>query len=221
MRTSRWTVGHPSHYRITDLVSLLSTLRTLVSKRTRAENRRGDHLCPSAVVLARVLQSRGLMHQISFMLKRCFHSALRFHREFSQPFHRKLTPARFDLLHTIVVSRGAEQTDIVKMLGVTRPTISRMLRSLRELGWIQRKRSPRHPRAWIIFLTDIGKSLMKLATRVIIKRGFMHNVYRDFNDRSDPDPDWRVFLAVHWLDKLARHLGDGATFEFDYGHPDD
>jgi len=182
------------------------------------------HLLPLASGLARGLQSRGVMHQISFLMKRCFQSALRFHRPLSQPLHRKLTPARFDLLYAVLGRSGrgsAEQTDIVKMLGVTRPTISRMLRSLRELGWIQRKRSPRHPRAWIIFLTDIGKSLMKLATRVIIKRGFMHNVYRDFNDRSDPDPDWRVFLAVHWLDKLARHLGDGATFEFDYGHPDD
>ena len=162
------------------------------------------------------------MHQMSFKLKRCFHSALRFHRAVSQPFHRKLTPARFDLLHTIVVSRGsAEQSEIVKMLGVTRPTVSRMLRSLLELGWIQRKRSPRHPRAWIIFLTDLGRSLIKLAARVIFKRALIHTIYLNFNDRSSPDPETRVFWNIQWLEQLARHLGDGATFEFDYGHPDD
>ena len=161
------------------------------------------------------------MHQISFMLKRCFQSALRFHRKLSQPFHPKLTPARFDLLHTIVPRSSTEQTEIVKMLGVTRPTISRMLRSLRQLGWIQRKRSPRHPRAWLISLTDAGRALMKCVSRAIFKRALMHKVYQDFNDRSDPDPDTRIFWSIQWLQELARHLGDGATFEFDYGHPDD
>ena len=151
----------------------------------------------------------GVVHQISFMLKRGFHAALRHHRQLSFPFHPKLTPARFDLLYTIVDNYGrAEQTDIVKMLGVTRPTISRMLRSL-------------HPRAWIIRLTALGSELMKWASKVIIKRGLMHKLYQNFNDRSDRDPDWRIFLAVQWLDLLARFLGDRATFEFSYGHPDD
>ena len=161
------------------------------------------------------------MHQISFMLKRCFHSALRFHRGLSQPHHPKLTPARFDLLHTIVRRGSAEQSDIVKMLGVTGPTISRMLRSLRELGWIRRERSPRHPRAWIIRLTETGSALMKWASSVIIKRSFMHFVYQSFNDRSHPDPDERIFYAIQWLERLARFLGDRATFEFAYNHPDD
>jgi DNA-binding MarR family transcriptional regulator len=160
------------------------------------------------------------MHQISFMLKRCSHSALRFHRQVSLPFHPKLTPARFDLLHTMVRRESTEQTEIVKNLGVTRPTISRMLRSLRELGWVQRRRSPRHPRAWLIFLTDVGRSLMKRVSRVIFKRKLIHRVYRGFDDYSHPDPDWRIVLAVQWLEHLARHLGDRATLEYPYGHPD-
>lgn len=161
------------------------------------------------------------MHQISFMLKRCFHSALRYHRGLSLPYHPKLTPARFDLLHTIMSRGPSEQSEIVRRLGVTAPTVSRMLRSLHALGWIQRKRSPRHPRALIILMTDVGRALMQWASEVIIQCSFMHIIYQFFNDHSDPDPDNRIFLAIMWLEKLASHLGDRATFEFDYGHPDD
>src|SRR3989442_7513805 len=50
-----------------------------------------------------------------------------------------LTPARFDLMFTLL--HGARhQTELAQILGVSAPVISRMLRSLVDLGLVKRYR---------------------------------------------------------------------------------
>ena len=57
----------------------------------------------------------------------------------------EVTPARFDLMRLIYERHDFQwvQSELRARLGVARATISRMLKSLEKLGWIERK-----PNAW-------------------------------------------------------------------------
>ena len=100
-----------------------------------------------------------------FSLKRSFHAALRATRGLAAAFG--LTPARADMLYAIfrvpvpsyedAAGRGAlTQRQLRTELGVSAPTVSRMVRSLEALGFVTRHRSLRDGRTVDIRLTDDG-----------------------------------------------------------------
>jgi DNA-binding MarR family transcriptional regulator len=101
-----------------------------------------------------------------FSLKRSFHAALRVTRGVAAAFG--LTPARADMLYAIfrvpvasyegtAAGRGAlTQRELRTELGVSAPTVSRMVRSLEELGFVTRSRSIQDGRTLDIRLTDDG-----------------------------------------------------------------
>jgi DNA-binding MarR family transcriptional regulator len=70
-----------------------------------------------------------------------------------------LTPARFDLMREIYERHGkqADQDALRQRLGVARSTISRMLRVLECLGWIERKTSAFDRRTRTCTLTYEGR----------------------------------------------------------------
>jgi DNA-binding MarR family transcriptional regulator len=78
------------------------------------------------------------MNAIFFFSKRAFHSTLRVGRPLLS--QHGLTAARFDLLYAIHrYPFGVLQSEVRRMLGVTAPTVSRMVRSLEELGFLSRE----------------------------------------------------------------------------------
>ena len=100
-----------------------------------------------------------------FSLKRSFHAALRVTRGVAAAFG--LTPARADMLYAIfhvpvaryegAAGRGAlTQRELRTELGVSAPTVSRMVRSLEALGFVTRSRSIHDGRTLDIRLTDDG-----------------------------------------------------------------
>ena len=74
------------------------------------------------------------MHVLYFGLKRAFHATLKINRPLLD--RHAITPARFDLLYVIHLERwgSLRQSKLRRVLGVARPTISRMVRSLETLG---------------------------------------------------------------------------------------
>ena len=90
------------------------------------------------------------MHAIFFATKRAFHGGLRITRPRFQSVARGMTGARFDMMYALTRSipgphkfsnaRYVLQSDLRKILGVTAPVVSRMLRSLEALGWVTRER---------------------------------------------------------------------------------
>src|ERR1700733_880956 len=78
------------------------------------------------------------MHTVFFDLKRAYHSPLRLTRRLLKRLG--LTAARFDLLY-IVEKAGKTmlQCELRRVLGVTAPTVSRMLASLQALGLVERE----------------------------------------------------------------------------------
>src|SRR5689334_22171797 len=111
------------------------------------------------------------MDSIFFGLKRAHQGTLRFARLALAPFG--LTPARFDLLyalHTVPV-RGMLQSLLRRVLGVTAPTVSRMLRSLEGLGLLVRRRSHPGARQRWVQLTEQGIGAVRRALYLLVSSG--------------------------------------------------
>src|SRR5580704_13287991 len=111
------------------------------------------------------------MHCIFFGLKRAHHSTLRITR--ATLAKMGLTAARFDLLFALTEFRnGLSQSGMRKQLGVSRQTISRMLRSLEQLGLVKRTRDWLDRRRKRIQLTTRGRRRIALAHRHFTRTGW-------------------------------------------------
>ena len=97
------------------------------------------------------------MNAAFFGLKRAHHSVLRLGRHAFASIG--LTAARFDLLFAVHSHNGRRmpQRKLQRILGVCRATVSRMLRSLEELGLVQRTRSDVDRRRKLVALTKEGR----------------------------------------------------------------
>ena len=112
------------------------------------------------------------MHSTAFALKRGHQSWLRVSRPLTRLFG--LTPARYDMLFAIGSrpTGALLQRDLRWLLGVTAPTISKMLSSLEELGLIQR--APHHSdrRQRVVSLTAAGTQALLAAEQELVASGW-------------------------------------------------
>lgn len=110
------------------------------------------------------------MNVIFFGLKRAYYASLLGSRVLAKRYG--LTPARFDVMYLLETSGPfVEQRAIWRKLGVSRATTSRMLNSLEALGLIRREAGFSDARQRIVFLTQKGKQLIKVARTRIIDSG--------------------------------------------------
>src|SRR5258707_9004153 len=110
------------------------------------------------------------MNAIFFGSKRAFHGCLRITRPWFK--HLRLTAARFDMLTTIWRHPVRILQSIVRTeLGVSAPTVSRMLRSLEVLGLVERTRCPTDRRQLLVTLTAAGIKSIRRATSAFIGSG--------------------------------------------------
>ena len=65
------------------------------------------------------------------------------------------------------------QTHLVKVLGVVRSTVSRMLSALEKDGIVRREIDPWNKRCKIVWLTDAGLELLDAAYERIVKPGWV------------------------------------------------
>ncbi len=126
-----------------------------------------------------------------FGLKRAFHSTLRLTR--ASLARLGLTAARFDLLYALPhgsqqFEKGIWQSALRRELGVSRPTVSRMLASLEELGLVRRKRDLYDRRQTVIALTRRGRTLIGKAKRLFIDSGWTQLALDTAFDVGQPAP---------------------------------
>lgn len=132
-----------------------------------------------------------------------------------------LTPARFDLL--VAISRhgpypGTRQDELRRTLHVSTSNVSRMVRALERLGWVERTRDRDDRRTWRVRLTERAEEMlggegafaMKCAQKVVRRvvcegQGIL-------------DTMLRVESLVHSVLALT---GRPLAFLYRYGHPDD
>ena len=157
------------------------------------------------------------MIPIVFHAKRSFHASLRVARELVAPFG--LTPARFDLLSVIYRSdRVITQRDLRDILGVSGPTISRMVRSLEDLGLLRRGRYWGDLRQREVALTSEGSTRVRDVFRAVIRVGYVQLAVdsalapdRVFDARACAS-ETEVALAV--FKRFGQGLGDRATHRY-------
>src|SRR5579863_9779963 len=124
------------------------------------------------------------MNAITFATKRAFHGFLRVTRKPLHSLSPGLTAARFDMLYVLLTGGGTkfffhgrtQQREVQRALGVSAPVVSRMLRSLEQIGWVIRKRSETDRRQREVTLTQAGMACIREAYAVF-KRAARRLVY--------------------------------------------
>src|SRR5215468_11180020 len=103
------------------------------------------------------------MHAILFGLKRAYWGSIARSRWPLHEHRSHLTAARFDLMHALNSHplKFMWQSRLRRMLGVCRPVVTRMVKSLVALGWLTRKRSKSDRRTYDICLTEEGAKVIE------------------------------------------------------------
>ena len=73
------------------------------------------------------------------------------------------TPRQFAVLLSVHQNPGISQTDLVRMTGIDRSTLTEILRRLGRRGLIRRERQPEDRRTNALHLTGAGESAMRAA----------------------------------------------------------
>jgi DNA-binding MarR family transcriptional regulator len=171
------------------------------------------------------------MHAAFFGLKRAFHGTLRLMR--SPLAKLGLTAARFDMLYALPHGRenfevGLTQSDLRRTLGVSRPTVSRMLASLEQLRLVRRRRAEVDRRQILVALTRAGRLLIRKAERLLIDGGHAQFAVDCAVDPYQPSARWcddtfcffEMAGLESFLDRVRYAFGDFATLRYPW-HPDD
>jgi DNA-binding MarR family transcriptional regulator len=187
------------------------------------------------------------MNAVFFGLKRAHQSTLRITRPMLHAMG--LTAARFDMLFVLLESpegrgwtlgrrpgpnSGLLQSRLRKILGVSRPTVSRMLASLEELGILVRRRCELDRRQLRVTLTAFGRSIIRKADRVLRRSGWAQLALDSaLGADHDPNSGWRdsrwcdemhcleeMSLLEATLSKVRRAFRDFASLDYRW-RPDD
>jgi DNA-binding MarR family transcriptional regulator len=142
------------------------------------------------------------MHELFFGLKRAFHGTLRMTRTALASLG--LTPARFDMLY-IVLQEGSTmlQRDLQRALGVVAATVSRMLKSLEKLGFVERTVMEEDHRRRVVVLTKAGRRRVLKAVRFLIHSG---NIPLMVDSALSPDRWYAPAASRRVRDELGRSL---------------
>jgi len=170
-----------------------------------------------------------VVNAITFGTKRAFHGFLRATRK--QLVEMGLTAARFDLLSVLVRCRprelcapGMRQSAIRRMLGVTAPVVTRMVRALERLGLVRRWRERDWDRRQVLVaLTEAGERCILRAREVMlpaVSRMVLRSIC--FGKHRNADARFRHMDTLEsYLRSLRKRFGDTATLYYPWGHPDD
>jgi DNA-binding MarR family transcriptional regulator len=169
-----------------------------------------------------------------FALKRSFHATLRITRGMAAAFG--LTPARADMLYAIfrvpvadyvgAAGRGSiTQSKLRRELGVSAPTVSRMVRSLEALGFLRRCRSIHDRRTHDISLTDNGWRRVRAMFYEIFKWDFFGLALDCALSRTplptdDEQLEQRRGELYELTSRIRRAFRDHATLEYPNFDPD-
>jgi len=171
------------------------------------------------------------MHPVSFQLKRGHLSAVRVGRGiFKEAKVADMTPARFDILFlihnhlpkwmSVLSGFTMEQREIRRRLGLSAPTISKMLKRLAQLGLLTQERDESDGRRNLVTLTEEGLRRIRQAFQVVFGGQHLKRLYETFVAQRMPRGGrrrrrWRIVDAVFTLFErildVGRHLGNTSS----------
>jgi DNA-binding MarR family transcriptional regulator len=163
-----------------------------------------------------------------FGTKRAFYGILRVTRRALASFG--LTAARYDMLYAICggdlgpdpTDYQTEQSELPQKLGVHKSVVSRMLRSLEELGLVVRERCEGDRRRLWVELTEAGLARLRDAARCLTRASqrllcmaICFGRWRDRDERFQHMSEYESYLCA-----IRREYGDSAWLAYRW-HPDD
>ncbi|GHE81713.1 transcriptional regulator [Streptomyces longispororuber] len=116
------------------------------------EGERGGGVDPEFLALER---------ELTLLLRRARASS----GEMARQVHPDLEPAAYGLLAFLDESGPRRATDLAAFIGVGKATMSRQLRALEQLGLVTREPDPADGRAWLVRLTDEGRTRFRTVRR--------------------------------------------------------
>ncbi len=163
-----------------------------------------------------------------FGLKRAYQATLRLGRDICSRFAQGLTPARLDMLYAIHHNalNCVTQMKLRRLLGVSRPTVSRMLKSLEGLGWVERGPGPhRDTRTRMVRLTATGVALLKRVLEAVLASGVVKFVVDTSLSMGQFWHEGRCLVERDRTEGILRRIredfGDTASIYYPWDHPDD
>ena len=162
------------------------------------------------------------MNAIMFGCKRAYYGCLHVTRRPLRVIG--LTAARFDMMYALLREknyyRPRTQRELRDLLGVSSPVISRMLRSLEQLGWVVRKR-PEYGdgRTWEVSLTDDGRTTIQDAHRAL-RRAAMRLMSEALSFGRPRNAFWNMCMFESYQQAVRREFFDRGRLSYPW-HPDD
>ena len=139
---------------------------------------------------------------VDYNIKVTWHAIMRMYNQYGSDFDVSASTG-FVLLN-IDSEEGTPATKIAPALGMEARSLTRMLKSLEEKGWIYREPDTKDGRSIRIFLTDLGKE----------KRELSRHAVKEFNNqvskRVDPE-ELKVFFKV--LKSISATIDSNIVFE--------
>lgn len=155
------------------------------------------------------------MHCVFFGLKRAYYATLGLTR---RTLHKMgLTAARMDVLYLLQKTRRGPtpQSALWRTLGVCPSVISRMLKRLEELGYVERAVDPYDKRERLVSLTIKGRARIRRAIRLFIQWGYAQLALHSALEPVLWHSRWRTHVAVsralEFLRLVRVGFGDGAS----------
>lgn len=139
---------------------------------------------------------------IDYNIKAAWHAIMRMYNQYGQDFD--ITASTGFVLLNIDSEDGTPATKIAPALGMEARSLTRMLKSLEEKGWIYRQPDASDGRSIRIFLTDIGKEKRELSRRAV--REFNFQVSEQVSTQ-----DLAAFFKV--LDLISKTIDSNIVFE--------
>jgi len=157
------------------------------------------------------------MHAIPFVLKRAYQASLKMIWPIAAA--HGLTPARYDVLYVLNVRRQSRtQAALAKRLGVTRPTICKMVRALVKAGILEQSVASNDRRCRRLDLTRYGRRCFSRLTKFVGRRNGrldkkLGATLFEWNPLRRKRDDF--FIGILWRTALlARALGDHAVLYY-------
>ena len=115
---------------------------------------------------------------------------------------------------------GLPQSAIQYRLGVSAPTVSRMLKALEKLGFVKRKRSARDRRSLIVKITQVGLWVVENARASLVDNGIaerfaLRGLALDRDEARLALPSFERTLM-----RMRRSYGDSTPFDHPWRRQD-
>ena len=102
---------------------------------------------------------------VDFNIKATWHAISRMYNQYGDKF--ELTASTGFVLLNIDADEGTPATKIAPLMGLEARSLTRMLKSMEERGWIYREKDPEDGRSVRIRLTDLGNEKREISRRSV------------------------------------------------------